>query len=52
MSYKNSKVRLVLLLVQIAIIGYTIIQGDDTAKLLALLLLPFWYIAVATWRNE
>ncbi len=51
-EYKHSKIRLTLLLVQFAVIVYTIVNGDEEAKLLALLVLPMWLIATKTWIKE
>ncbi len=51
-QYKSSNMRLTLLLVQFAIIAYTMISGDTEAKLLAFLVLPLWIIAVKSWIKE
>lgn len=48
-EYKSSNVRLTLLLVQFAIIVYTIMNGDTEARLLAILVLPLWIINIGTW---
>lgn len=52
MKYKNSKKRLLLLLVQILVICYTIVEGHTDAKILAMLLLPIWFIAFDSWRKK
>lgn len=49
MNYKNSKRRLALLLVQFTAIVYTIISGDETAKILGFLLLPLILYSFKTW---
>lgn len=50
-NYINSKKRFILLLAQLSIIVYTICNGDETAKLLALFITPLWIKAVTTWRT-
>jgi len=51
-NYKNSKKRLVLLLVQLAIIVYTVMNGTYEAKLLAALISPLWLAAAMSWRSN
>ena len=52
MTYKNSKKRLILLLAQLAIIMYTLYNGDETARLLSCFLIPLWVKAAMSWRSE
>jgi len=51
-QYKHSKIRLVLLLAQFAIIAYTIIGDDIEARLLGMLVLPLWIGATITWLRR
>jgi hypothetical protein len=48
-NYKNSKLRLVLLLAQLLGIVYTLLGSDDTARILAFLLLPLWIYSARSW---
>jgi len=48
-NYKNSKLRLVLLLAQLFGIVSTLMGSDDTARILAFLLLPLWIYSARTW---
>jgi hypothetical protein len=50
--YKKSKKRLALLLAQFAIILYTIVKGDTTATILAVLLVPIWAAAYISWMED
>ena len=50
--YKKSKKRLALLLAQFAIILYTIVKGDETATILAVLLVPIWAAAYISWMED
>jgi len=52
MMYKNSKKRLMLILVQLAIIMYTLFNGDYEAKILATMLVPLWIKSAMSWRSE
>ena len=49
---KNSNLRLTLLLAQFYVIVYTLIEGDETAKYLALMVLTLWFWAAKTWMEE
>lgn len=51
-DYKNSKKRLTLLLVQLSILVYTLVRGNEEAQILAALLLPMMIMSLMTWRNE
>lgn len=50
--YKNSKKRLLLLLTQLVILMYTFNNGDEEARLLAMLVSPLWIIAALSWRKH
>ena len=51
-KYKNSNLRLALLLVQFSVIVYTLIEGDETARILAGLILGMWILAAKSWMEE
>jgi hypothetical protein len=53
-SYKNSKARLFLILLQTLAICYTIFRegADEDAQILAVLLLPMSYMAFKSWRDK
>lgn len=53
-SYKNSKARLFLILLQTLAICYTIFRegADQDAQILAILLLPMSYISFKDWRTK
>lgn len=48
-KYKHSNLRLYLLLGQFAAIVYTITNGESDARYLAVLILPFWFLAMKSW---